>query len=231
MSRKGYYQIPDRLEHEYQEYGERDVDIRTVHFISELTKSLKAQDDTSWLTELKAAKALGRDLNPLLDEIRPWTVLLDAIYYYWDGSRQAVYYLATLMHATLEINSQLPGIRALIFLRENMFERVRVIDSEFSRLETSVVGLDWTEGQLREMIERWINSFLPSKIELGGPTWNAFFENGPSANEAVFGFCQGRPRDVLTYCTLALDAAQTNGHQRVMLEDLHAARVVFLTVD
>jgi hypothetical protein len=115
-------------------------------------------------------------------------------------------------------------MRVLIFLRENMFERVRVVDSEFSRLETCVVGLDWTERQLREMVERRINAPLPTKLELGGCTWDAFFEDGPSAHQAVFGFCQGRPRDVLTYCNLALDTAQANGHRQVMLEDLEGAK-------
>jgi hypothetical protein len=221
---ESHAEVSERLVREFSEYSDYDFDIRTVHFIAGLTRPLRAQDDATWLTELKIPKAIAREMPSVLDENRPWTILIDAIDDNWDGSQQAVYYLTALMHATLEVNSQVPGMRVLIFLRENMFERVRVVDSEFSRLETSVVGLDWTERQLREMVERRINAPLTTKIELGGPTWNAFFEDGPNAHEAVFGFCQGRPRDVLTYCTLALDTAQANGHSRVMLEDLQDAR-------
>jgi len=209
---------------EYNDYADDDFDVRTIKFIANLTRPLRLHDDTTWLTEVKAAKNIARGLVDILDEERPWTILIDAIDDYWDGSQQAVHYLTALMHASLEINSQVPGIRVLIFLRENMFERVRVVDGEFSRLETGVVGLDWTESQLREMVERRVNAPLTTKLELGGKTWNAFFEDGEKAHEAVFGFCQGKPRDVLTYCNLALDIAQANNHSQVMLEDLESAR-------
>ncbi len=220
----GPTEAPPILYREYSDYVDSDFDVRTVKFIANLTRSLRAQDDAAWLIEMKASKNIAKELPALLDESRPWTILIDAIDDYWDGSRQAVHYLTALMHAALEVNSHVPGIRVLIFLRENMFERVRVVDSEFSRLETGVVGLDWTERQLKEMVERRVNAPLTTRLELGGTTWNAFFEDGDRAVEAVFGLCQVRPRDVLTYCTLALDTAQANGHSLVMLEDLDGAR-------
>ncbi|MFI7120402.1 P-loop ATPase, Sll1717 family [Amycolatopsis sp. NPDC049868] len=212
------------LARENNDYSDDDFDVRTVKFIANLTRPLRVQDDATWLTEVKVAKNIARELTGVLNEQQPWTILIDAIDDYWDGSQQAVHYLTAMMHAALEINSQVPGVRVLMFLRENMFERVRIVDSEFSRLETGVVGLDWTERQLREMVERRVNAPLTTKLELGGKTWNAFFEDGEKAHEIVFGFCQGKPRDVLTYCTLALDTAQANGHSRVMLEDLESAR-------
>jgi hypothetical protein len=217
-------QLPDLLRREVAEWKDYDFDVRTVHFIAALTRPLRAEDDLTWLAEVKAAKNIARELPEVLEVDRPWTVLIDAIDDFWDGSPQAVYYLTALMHATVEINSQVPGMRVLIFLRENMFERVRLVDSEFARLETCVVGLDWTEPQLLEMVERRVNAPLNSRLELGGTTWNAFFEDGQDARKAVFGFCQGRPRDVLTYCSLALDTAQANKHEQVTLEDLRGAK-------
>jgi hypothetical protein len=83
---------------------------------------------------------LGKELSEITDDRRPWTVLVDAIDESWDGSEFAVIYLAAMMHACLEINSQDTGLRVLLFLRENIFERVRIIDTEFARLETCVVG-------------------------------------------------------------------------------------------
>lgn len=216
--------VPYRLIEEFRDHSADDFDVRTVKFISKLTRPLKAQDDAAWLGEMKNAKKLASEIPNLMPSDRPYSILIDAIDDYWDGSQQAVNYLTALMHATLEINGQLDEIRVLIFLRENMFERVRVIDSEFSRLETCVVGLDWTERQLREMVERRVNAPLNTKIELGGPTWNAFFEDGDLAQSEVFGFCQGRPRDVLTYCSFALNNAQSNGNNTVSLEDLYGAK-------
>lgn len=216
--------LPYRLIEEFRDFADTDFDGRTVKFIAQLTRPLRAQDDASWLSEMKKVKTIASEIPRIMPHDRPYSILIDAIDDHWDGSQQAVNYLTALMHATIEINSQLDEVRVLVFLRENMFERVRVVDSEFSRLETCVVGLDWTERHLREMIERRINAPLTTKIELGGPTWNAFFENGDAAYREVFEFCQGRPRDVLTFCNLALVSAQGSGHGRVTLEDLYGAK-------
>lgn len=214
-----------KVQRERDIYGDMDFDLRVLHFIKSFTKPLAESDDLKWLEELKITNTLSKAMQTLApDRKSPYVVLLDAIDDFWDGSQQAVLYLTALMHAAVEVNSRVPGIRVLIFLRENIFERVRLVDSEFARLETCVVGLDWTQEQLIEMIERRTNDPLPSKLQLGGQTWDALFENGLEARRMVLEFCQHRPRDVLTYCSLALDTAQAHKHDQVLLEDLHDAR-------
>jgi hypothetical protein len=217
--------MPEMLSREYETFCDDDFDLRALKFIDALTEPLKSGDDQAWLTEIKTVKKLSTQIRTIqLSRENPYVILIDAIDDSWDGSDLAVLYLSALMHACLEINTQVEGMRVLIFLRENMFERVRVIDSEFSRLETCVVGLDWTREQLLELIERRINSPLNTKLALGGQTWNAFFEDGELARNKVLDYCQHRPRDVLTYCHLALDTAQAHKHERVMIEDLQDAR-------
>jgi len=213
------------LQREREVYGNMDFDLRVLHFIKGFTQPLAEADDLRWLEELKITNTIAKAMGSLVLEPRsPYIVLLDAIDDFWDGSQQAVLYLTALMHAAVEVNSRVPGVRVLIFLRENIFERVRLFDSEFSRLETCVVGLDWTQEQLIEMIERRTNAPLPSKLQLGGQTWDALFENGTEARRMVLEFCQHRPRDVLTYCSLALDTAQAHKHDQILLEDLQDAR-------
>ena len=53
----------------------------------------------------------------------------------WDGSDKAVIILMALMHACVELAASVVCVRPLLFLRENIFERVRQIDNEFARLE------------------------------------------------------------------------------------------------
>lgn len=217
--------LPDAAARELELFGEDDFDIRTLRFIAEFTRALHDRDETSWLSELRKVKQMGEVLKSVpLPQGAPYTVVLDAIDDYWDGSEHAVRYLTALMHASLEINSQIPSIRVLIFLRENIFERVRSVDQEFARLETCVIGLDWTREQLIELIERRVNAPLNTKLALGGATWKAFFEDGDRAYRLVLDYCQHRPRDVLTYCSLALDTAQAHKHDQVMIEDLQDAR-------
>lgn len=211
---------------EHEAIRDLDFDLRSVKFIEEITEHLGVGQDAEWLSAIKVPKALGRDMaaTGIGAAASRYTVLLDAIDESWDGSELAVIYLAALMHACLDVNSQVPGVRVLVFLRENIFERVRVIDSEFARLETCVVGLDWTREQLLEMVERRLNAPLNTKYPLGGATWDLFFEEGPEARELVFDYCQSRPRDVMTYCGLALDTAQAHKHQQILLSDLRDAR-------
>ena len=120
------------------------------------------------------------------------------------------------------------AIRPMVFLRENVFDRVRQLDSEFSRLETSIVWLDWTRELLRELIERRLNEGLISKFALDGSTWKMFFSgNAQETQDRVFNYCQYRPRDILLYASTALSIAQS--HQRTQIEssDLDEARRSF----
>jgi hypothetical protein len=134
-----------------------------------------------------------------------------------------------LMHACMEINATVACVRTLVFIRENVFERVRNIDKESSRLETAVVSLEWTRELLREFIERRLNRNLITKGALGGPTWNAFFEDehGKSSEDEVFEYCQYRPRDVLLYVSSALESAQAHVRSRITQEDLKTAKKKF----
>lgn len=217
------------LTHEVESVGEPDFDLRTLKFIEELMVPLSNGAEVDWVSRIKAPKIIAKEMELVhAGASRGYSILLDAIDESWDGSELAVIYLAALMHACLEINSHPVGARVLIFLRENIFERVRVIDTEFSRLETCVVGLDWTTEQLLEMVERRLNAPLTAKLPLGGKTWDAFFE-GENSRSKVFDLCQSRPRDVLTYTALALGNAQSHKHDRIMIEDLQDARRRFST--
>jgi hypothetical protein len=210
---------------EVQTYADFDFDLRAVAFMDRLVKPLAAGDDAEWLRGVKRAKELSKAMDGLAEVVRaPYTILIDAIDDSWDGSELAVTYLSALMHAVLEINTQVRDVRALLFIRENIFERVRATDSEFARLETCVVPLEWTEAQLLEMIERRLNAPLNTALSLGGETWDAFFERGADARRHVFDVTQRRPRDVITYVGLALDTAQANRHEQILLEDLYRAR-------
>ena len=212
------------------ELGEAyDFDISTVDAIEAILLPLSEQDEQAWLRQKKRAK----NLTSIINRDRPFgsgqvTVLFDAIDESWDGSSLAVVYLAALMHACIELNGRVEGMQFLCFLRENIFERVRVVDSEFARLETCVVGLDWTRAQLREMVERRLNLNLTAKFALHGETWNAFFES-PDSEDRVLDYCQARPRDVITYLNQAIDVAVGNRHQQITNEDLAVARRRFST--
>jgi hypothetical protein len=132
------------------------------------------------------------------------------------------------MRACVELSASTEFMRPLLFLRENIFDRVRQIDNEFARLETCVVSLEWTRELLVELVERRLQAGLGTKPAVG-ETWDLFFEkyDGASSRGMVLDYCQQRPRDVLTYCSLAIESAVSRHHTTVKIEDLQSARRQF----
>ena len=205
-----------------------DWDLRVLAFIEDGFEALNSEQDRDWLRGINRTKELANEIARLwATEQGETVILIDRIDESWDGSDKAVVLLMALMHASVELTSGFDFIRPLIFLRENVFERVRTIDKEFARLETFAVSLDWTKELLIELVERRLNVALIAKYPLGGDTWTAFFEEpvgAQSSQDIVFGYCQFRPRDVLTYCSLAIESAQSKLHKQILIDDLHAAR-------
>jgi hypothetical protein len=213
------------LESEIAEFSGYDFDSRALRYVANFSRPLARGDEQALIAESKKVKTLVNDMKPLHQEGQAaYTILVDSIDDFWEGTDESLVYLTAFMHACLEVSTQIPWARTLLFLRENIFERVRARDSESSRLETAVVGLEWTNPQLFEMVERRLNRPFNTKFALGGPTWDAWFERPEAARAEVMTYCQRRPRDVLTYVSHAIENAQSSRHRQVMLDDLQAAR-------
>ena len=220
--------LPSGLTRERNYLEDYDFDLRVLAFTEEGFEALNNAQEREWLKCVGRAKDVGNEIE-LVHKGANWesVILIDRIDESWDGSDKAVVLLMALMHACVELTASHNFVRPLLLLRENIFDRVRSIDKEFARLETWVVSLDWTRELLLEFIERRLNASLISKFPLRGATWRAFFEEANSdvsSQELVFGYCQYRPRDVLTYCSFAIEAAQSRVHEQIMIEDLYAAR-------
>ncbi|MBG0820582.1 transposase [Planomonospora sp. ID91781] len=220
-----YFGTPPEIEEEIQEFQSLDFDERCLHFIRQTGDALSSGDDEALLAISKKTKRVTDEMKIIGSGSLPMhTLLVDSIDDYWEGSDEGLVYLTAFMHACLEVTTTIPWARVLLFLRENIFERVRARDTESSRLETAVIGMEWNERQLLELIERRLNKGLTAKYALDGATWRAFFENHDEAWHNVLDFCQRRPRDVLIYISHAVESAQNNGHERIRIEDIQQAR-------
>jgi hypothetical protein len=221
---------PSPITRERNAIEDHDFDLRLMQFAKDGFEALNNELDKEWHRHINRTKELLDFVDEIVEDGWETTVMLDRIDESWDGSDGSVILVMALMHACVELTASSKAIRPLVFLRENVFERVRELDREFARLETFVVSLDWTREMLLEMIERRLNLPLIAKYQLHGPTWDAYFEqpaSGESSQDLVFNYCQGRPRDVLIYCKYAIEAAQRKLHQRILIEDLQEARRVF----
>ncbi len=207
---------------------EFDFDLACVQYASDLLKPVREKDDKTWLKKLKKVQTFGHALADSASFPKNHlSIVIDKVDDAWDGSTESVIYLVALMHAALEVSSHIDWARVLVFLRENVFERVRASDTEFARLETCVLGLDWTRPQLREMLERRMNLPFNTRLAVDGTTWQHFFAQPDPAADMIFEYCQFRPRDVLTYCVFAIENAQLDSNLSIEITDLQAARKRF----
>jgi len=207
-----------------------EFDLRLLHLIDEGFGYLKSGNAKDWLKFRNRPATLANEITKEYDQ-QPrmrQIVLIDRLDDEWDESDKAVVLVMALMHACNEIRAATPAVRPMVFLRENVFDRVRELDGEFSRLETSLVSLDWTRELLRELIERRLNDGLISKFAVDGSTWRAFFEGESAASQdKVFSYCQYRPRDILLYTSTALGLAQSHQVMQIRTLDLDEAQRSF----
>lgn len=203
-----------------------DFDQRILSLTKEIFDAYSKSQDKLWLRQINRSKELTAELNAL-DKDSPLriTILIDRLDESWDGSESAIICLMALMHATVRLSAATRVVRPYLFIRENIYDRIRALDNEFSRLETSVVFLDWSEPKLVELVERRLVRPFPTKPKLGGEAWGCFFEETEhtSSRAAVMGICQHRPRDVLMLASYSIESAINNGHATVMLADVVAA--------
>ncbi len=207
-----------------------DFDQRLLELGRQYVAGLAGTDE-DWLSLVREATQTSDSVERLHEgrTSRDLTLVIDRVDESWDGSEEAVVVLMALMHAAVELSARTTAIQVKLFLRENIFERVRSLDNEFARLETSIVSLDWTSEQLLELVERRLGHPFNTKMPLHGPTWDCFFESndGFSSQSHVFDFCQHRPRDVIIYTSFAVESAVARLHSRVLIEDLQDARQRF----
>ncbi len=207
-----------------------EFDLRLLSFIEEGFGHLKSGNNKEWLRFRNRPEKIAREITEECGGQQRFQqlVLIDRLDDEWDSSDKAVILVTALMHACVEVRAATPVVRPIVFLRENVFDRVRELDGEFSRLETSLVSLDWTRELLRELIERRLNDGLISKYAVDGSTWHAFFQgSSDESQERVFSYCQYRPRDVLLYTSTALTLAQSHQRAQIHTEDLDEARRSF----
>jgi hypothetical protein len=218
---KFQHTAPEALRKERGLIEDCDFDTRVLNLHSEIREAHKTPNPKIWLRQIKRADELRQEVDalrsgPAFDLL----ILIDRLDEAWDGSESAVICLMALMHACVRLSASSECVRPYLFVRENIFQRIRKIDNEFSRIETSCIAIDWTAEKLIEMIERRLVRNLPSKPKIG-EAWEYFFEDTEVDSKAfIVEICQKRPRDVLTYTSFALEMAVSKGHPKITSQDI-----------
>ncbi|MCP4703237.1 MAG: transposase [candidate division Zixibacteria bacterium] len=203
-----------------------DFDQRVLNLTQEIFEAYTNKNDKLWLRQIKRSKELISEANNISNNgSYDYIVLIDRLDESWDGSDSAIITLMALMHAAVRLIASIDCVKPYVFIRENIYDRIRSIDNEFSRLETSVVFLNWTSEKLIELIERRLVKPFNTKPKLGGEAWSYFFEEGQEkvTMSSVMNLCQHRPRDALMLTSYAIDSAVSHGNSKITEDDLASA--------
>jgi hypothetical protein len=103
--------------------------------------------------------------------------------------------LGVLLSVLAEVHAI--GIRVIVFLREHVLQNARAHYDNFQQFSDRIEGVEWTETDLIEMLDRRVTKRL--KV-----SWDQVFECSKNTlQEKVFPFLVNGPRDLLTLCNLA----------------------------
>jgi len=199
-----------------------DFDHRVLNLTEEILDAYRKSNEKLWLRQIKRSAEIITEANDcVVNGNYKYIIMIDRLDESWDGSDSAIICLMALMHASVRLFSSTKFIRPYIFIRENIYDRIRAADNEFSRLETSVVFLDWKVKKLVELIERRLVKPFGTKPKLGGDAWDCFFED-PSKDSIplIMNLCQHRPRDLVMLTSYAIDSAISRGNKKISKLDL-----------
>ena len=203
-----------------------DFDQRVLNLTEEIFDAYTKDNDKLWLRQISRSKNLISEINQI-STTAPlnYVLLIDRLDESWDGSNSAIICLMALMHATVRLIASTKHVKPYVFIRENIYDRIRSLDNEFSRLETSVVFLDWSSEKLTELVERRLVKPFTTKPKLGGEAWGCFFdpEGLKTSSSSVMSLCQNRPRDILMLTSYAIDSAINHGNLTVKDTDMAVA--------
>jgi len=199
-----------------------DFDDRVLNVVQEIFEAYNNPNERLWLRQINRAKEIVVEVNGLRQNANfDYVFLIDRLDESWDGSESAIICLMALMHCCVRLSASCTSVRPILFLRENIYTRIRNTDNEFSRLETSIVFLEWTQEKLAEFVERRLVRRFSTKPALG-EAWSYFFDDTESfsSKKEIFKYCQDRPRDVLAYVSYALESAVSHNRRKIGSEDV-----------
>lgn len=218
---------PEALRKERGLIEDCDFDNRVLNLHSEILEANRGPNPKIWLRQIKRADELREEIDNLRQNSAfDFVIIIDRLDEAWDGSESAVICLMALMHACVRLSASSQSARPYLFVRENIFNRIKLIDNEFSRIETAAILIDWTAAKLIEMIERRLVRNLPTKPKIG-EAWEYFFDEDFDSKKYIVEICQNRPRDMLTYVSFAQEMAISHGHPKITGSDVIGVRERF----
>ena len=142
-------------------------------------------------------------------------LLIDDLDLYWNNSPTQNAFIAALF-SSLSHFSRPPSLKAVVALRENIYEALPLIDRD--KFHDVVCNVRWDLASVRAIVEQRVVFKLTVR---SSEVWGSVFP--PQAFEGISHHSNGRPREAIRLATLAVSTASRNDHLSVTSEDMAVA--------
>ena len=183
--------------------------------IAGLVQSLKLQELQEALLQM-----LGKSRSSFV-------FLIDQLDEGFEPDELGVGLVGGFVHAAVDINSQVFGIQAYIFLRDNIFKALAQLDPDYSKnIEGRFLRLHWDEHQLFDLFgSRLRIAFKLDHVDGNRKIWNRCTADDLQ-EKAGFEKCLRltlyRPRDALSLLNEAFYNAQRQSRKTLILKDVES---------
>lgn len=219
-----------------------DFSTRLETCTQNLERAIKESDnENSYLPVSEALhsgilKQLRIELGKFLSNKQRVVILIDNLDQAWEQQND-IEALSEILWGLLEVAQKLPAqlgkqndrrqsiqLNLAIFLRSDIFYKVRKVSREPDKMPYSLLSWDDTELLCRIIEERFISSF--EKPTDSTTLWQQYFcstVNGTPTREYITETILKRPRDIIYFVTAAVTTAINRGHFPIKEEDILTA--------
>ncbi len=168
--------------------------------------------DLQHLYKLEELEPRLRDLEEVAKR-RPIVILVDELDRGWDGSEDAISFVAGLFQAAVGINQQTPHVRVFISLRKELYDNIPALYEDAQKLRDVMEVIEWDEPQLKNLIARRIIHSMPQfRGSSDDECWaNLFMQTLDFRSAQSFNYIVDRtlyrPREILQFCSDAVNLA------------------------
>lgn len=215
----------------------------------------------SWIKNLKSIGPVGREIESkkipdIFDEPRIMELicsglsrivksgksvflLYDRLDERWDGSDLYIAFLQGLMLAIKDIKSSLDNVYPVMFLRDDIFDKVSSSFQHIDHYRMEIQPISWDESSLLDLIAKRLFVSMQSAGSKPKDTkpetlWNgAFPEKIPAKRAAQPAYVYmiertlSRPRDIILFCNLALNQAKADRLKIISCSSIKTAEIQY----
>jgi len=143
-------------------------------------------------------------------------VLIDDLDLGWDASEDSKAFVAGLVQAALSISQYSHNLRVLVSLRRELFDNIPSLYTEAEKYRDETEKLNWDASSLFKLITNRIRYRVPGLIKSDDTRcWNCVFHEfskngGLSLFDYIIDRTLYRPREIIQFCSKALEIAHDN---------------------